>query len=92
MKAENAIKVRYIETLSENLPVFRAKLSYTQQDLGDRIGVSRSTIALIENRKREMTWNTFLSLMYLFTHNESTNQLLTVFGILTEELDALLFY
>ena len=91
MKAENAIKVRYVEKLSENLPVFRAKLGYTQQDLGDRIGVSRSTIALIENRKREMTWNTCLSLMYLFTHNEKTNQLLGVFGIITEELNSILF-
>lgn len=91
MKAENETKVRYIKILSDNLPVFRAKLSYTQQDLGDRIGVSRSTIALIENNKREMTWNTFLSLMYLFTHNDDTNQLLSVFGVSTQELDNLLF-
>ena len=64
--------------MTDNLPMLRRCLDLTQEELADKIGVSRSTIISIENRKREMTWNTFLSLMLLFTKNEGTNKLLNV--------------
>lgn len=35
----------------------------TQDGLAEKIGVSRSTIATIERKKKTMTWNTFLSLV-----------------------------
>lgn len=59
--------------------------SCTKEELADKIGVSRSTILSIENKKREMTWNTFLSLILLFTKNETTNKLLNVLDIYTDE-------
>ena len=72
--------------MTENLPVLRAKLGITQEDLAEKIGISRSTIVSIENKKREMTWNTFLSLILVFTKNEDTNKLLNVMEIYTDEL------
>lgn len=72
--------------MTENLPVLRAKLNITQEDLAEKIGISRSTIVSIENKKREMTWNTFLSLILVFTKNEDTNKLLNVMEIYTDEL------
>ncbi len=75
-----------IKNMTENLPVLRAKLNITQEDLAEKIGISRSTIVSIENRKREMTWNTFLSLILVFTKNEDTNKLLNVMEIYTDEL------
>ena len=60
-------KAMYIENMTENLPALRAKLGLTQEDAAEKIGVSRVTIAMIETRKREMTWNTFLSLVHLFS-------------------------
>ncbi len=71
--------------MTDNLPMLRRCLDLTQEELADKIGVSRSTIISIENRKREMTWNTFLSLMLLFTKNEGTNKLLNVLEIYTDE-------
>ena len=71
--------------MTDNLPMLRRCLDLTQEELADKIGVSRSTIISIENRKREMTWNTFLSLMLLFTQNEGTNKLLNVLEIYTDE-------
>ena len=78
--------VELIKNMTENLPVLRAKLGITQEDLGEKIGISRSTIVSIENKKREMTWNTFLSLILVFTKNEDTNKLLNVMEIYTDEL------
>ena len=79
-------KDELIKNMTENLPVLRAKLGITQEDLAEKIGISRSTIVSIENKKREMTWNTFLSLILVFTKNEDTNKLLNVMEIYTDEL------
>ncbi|MBQ8001061.1 MAG: helix-turn-helix domain-containing protein [Ruminococcus sp.] len=79
-------KEMLIENMTENLPVLRARLSMTQEDLANKIGLSRGTIISIENSKRPMTWATFMSLILLFSHNERTNKLLEVMDIYTEEL------
>ncbi|MBE6988696.1 MAG: helix-turn-helix transcriptional regulator [Ruminococcaceae bacterium] len=76
-----------IKNMTENLPMLRTKLGLTQEELAEKIGVSRSTVVSIENRKRDMTWNTFLSLILLFTKNEDTNKLLNVLEIYTDELN-----
>jgi len=81
----NINKEKLISNMTDNLPMLRRCLDLTQEELADKIGVSRSTIISIENRKREMTWNTFLSLMLLFTKNEGTNKLLNVLEIYTDE-------
>lgn len=78
-------KEKLISNMTDNLPMLRRCLDLTQEELADKIGVSRSTIISIENKKREMTWNTFLSLMLLFTKNEGTNKLLNVLEIYTDE-------
>lgn len=80
-------KEKLIKNMTENLPMLRTRLDLTQEELAEKIGVSRSTILSIENKKREMTWNTFLSLMLLFTKNETTNKLLKVLDIYTEEFN-----
>lgn len=78
-------KDKLIRNMTENLHMLRTRLGLTQEELADKIGVSRSTVLAIENKKRDMTWNTFLSLVLLFTENEATNKLLDVLEIYTEE-------
>lgn len=83
----NEEKSILMSQMAQNLPILRAKLSLTQVDLGERIGVSRHTLMAIENKQRQMSWPTFLSLMLFFSKNSGTNQLLGVLGIVTEELN-----
>ncbi len=80
-------KKTLIENMTDNLPTLRKKLNLSQEDLGSMIGVSRSTVAAIENKKREMSWNTFLSLVLVFTKNKDTDVLLNVLSIYTDELN-----
>lgn len=68
------------------LPVLRARLGLSQEELGEKIGLSRQMVVAMETRKRPMTWNTYLSLILLFLHNPPTAELLRVFGVYTDEL------
>jgi DNA-binding XRE family transcriptional regulator len=76
--------------MADNLPTLRAKLSLTQEALANLIGVSRSTIIMFEKKQRQMTWNTFLSLILVFSKNKDTYILLKALDIYTEELEKIL--
>ena len=48
-------KNQLISNMVENLPVLRKKLDVSQTELAEMIGVSRSTLTALENKKRPMT-------------------------------------
>lgn len=76
-----------IERMTDNLPVLRKKANLTQSDIAELIGVSKFTILSIEKKQRKMSWNTFLSLMLVFTKNKETDKMLTLFEIYTDEFN-----
>lgn len=79
-------KERLIDILTEELPVLRAKIGLSQDDLSNIIGISRQTYSSIETKKRRMSWNTFLSLILVFENNEKTSNLLKTIGAFPDEL------
>lgn len=80
-------RAELVANMTDNLPMLRTRLGLTQEELANKIGVSRSTIISIETRKREMTWNTFLSLVLVFIKNKDTNKLLNILDIYTDEFN-----
>ena len=87
---ERSKKKELVEHLTDNLVMLRSRLALTQAELADMIGLSRHTLMAIENKQREMTWSTFLSLVLIFIKNEDTNKLLNILEIYTDELNAML--
>lgn len=83
---DDSQKNLYMSKMTDNLVILRKKLDLTQADLARRVGISRQTLMNIENRKRQMTWNVFMSLFGVFRENEETNSLLVFYAISTEEL------
>ncbi|HBT63590.1 MAG TPA: hypothetical protein DEB10_02870 [Ruminococcaceae bacterium] len=83
-------RLEYIAKMAENLPTLRTKLNMTQEELANLIGVSRSTVILFEKGQRSMTWNTFLSLILIFSKNSDTNKLMKALDIYTDELEEIL--
>lgn len=79
-------KERLIDVLTEELPVLRAKIGLSQDDLSSIIGISRQTYSSIETKKRRMSWNTYLSLILVFENNEKTRNLLEAIGAFPKEL------
>ena len=81
---------KLMQVLTEELPVLRAKIGISQGDLSNIIGVSRQTYSAIETKKRKMSWNTFLSLVLFFEHNEKTREMLVGIGAFPSSLEQML--
>jgi Predicted transcriptional regulators len=83
-------KDHLIAKMTDNLSTLRAKASFTQKKLAELIGVSRQTLVAVENKKRKMSWNTFLACLLIFKINKETNLLLETFALSNDELNAYL--
>ena len=83
---DERIKKLCINNMTQNLSVLRTMLHLSQAELASLIGVARSTIVYIENGQRKMTWQTFLSLAFVFIQNKETKELLKFFQIYPDEL------
>jgi DNA-binding XRE family transcriptional regulator len=77
---------KLIEILTDELPVLRAKLGISQDDISNIVGISRQTYSAIETKKRKMSWNTFLSLILFYGYNEKTTNLVEAIGAFPPEL------
>lgn len=81
------IKDMVIENMTANLPTLRAKAALSQAKLAEMVGVSRQTLVAVENRKRKMSWSTFLACLLIFHKNEETDALLKLYEVYTDELN-----
>lgn len=83
-------KDELMKKLTNYLPVLRAKIGVSQDEVSKIIGISRQTYSALETGKRAMSWNTFLSLILFFGCNDGTAEMLNGIGVLTPELNNLL--
>ena len=71
-RRDGAMQDEYISRMVKNLPVLRAAVGLTQEQLGAKLGVSRQTIVAIENGKSPLTWSMYLAMVCVFQNcNES---------------------
>ena len=73
-------KEKLIDILTEELPMLRAKLGISQDEISSIIGVSRQTYGAIETKKRRMAWSTYMSLILLFGYNDKTTNIVEDIG------------
>ena len=86
MNLEAINQEQAIQKMTQSLPVLRTMLQLSQAQLAELIGVGRQTLVAFETGKRTMTWNTFLSLLFVFSQRKETRELLNVLGIYTDDL------
>lgn len=72
----NKLKCSLLDQFRNELPVLRAKGRLSQENIAEKIGISRQTYNGIETGKKEMNWTTFLALVALFQNNEQTKHML----------------
>ena len=79
-------KAEVINNMTKNLVALRTMLHLTQAQLAEMMGITRQSLVLYETGKRSMTWNTYLSLLFIVTQRQETNNLLSIMGIYPDEL------
>ncbi len=73
------------------LPMLRARLRMTQEELAVKLGTTRQTIIGIESGKRQLTWSMFLSMLFIFFMNPATRPFLISGKLLSEDTCKALF-
>lgn len=68
--------------------MLRAKLGLTQEEICKLVGVSRQTIVQAEKNSK-LSWGNYLSLVFLFTKNKETKELMDFLDIYPKEFDGL---
>ena len=76
---------RLCALLAIELPVLRASIRISQDELSKRIGISRQTYSLIETQKQPMTWITFMALLSFFENNERAKKVLQGMDLYSDE-------
>lgn len=81
-----AEKQRFINALTDQLSLLRAKAGVAQEELSALVGISRQTYSAIERKSRPMSWGTYLSLVLFFDYNKDTHQALRSLDAFPQEL------
>ena len=79
-------KEALIDKFIYELPVLRARIGMTQDEISEIIGVSRQTYSSIETRKRKLPWTTYMSLLLVFYFNSDTREALENAALFPQEL------
>ena len=79
------IQLQKIDRLVEYLPVLRSAARITQNQLGKKLGIARSTVVVIEHRQRQMQWYMYLAIVLVFMQNEDSKKLLESFELFDKD-------
>lgn len=80
----NEKKDEYIQILTDELPVLRARIRISQEELSRGVGISRQTYSLIETGKQQMTWITFMAIIAFFSSDPKTRKELRKLGLIDD--------
>lgn len=80
-------KKQLCKNMANNLPSLRAQMDLSQDELADRLGLSRQTISAIENGKRAMQWRTYTVIALFFSNDNEIRKLMLAMEILNTEVE-----
>lgn len=83
----NDFKMELIRNLVRNLPVLRAKFGITQEKLGELVGLSRQSIAMIENGTRKLSWTNYLAIVYTLSFDKETKGLMKQLDVVSTNFE-----
>lgn len=65
-----------ISKLTEYLPTLRGTVKVSQEQVANAVGISRQTYNSIELKKRKMSWNTYMALVFFYDQQPNSHLLL----------------
>ena len=79
-------KQEMCKKMASNLSTLREKVKITQDELAERLGLSRQNISAIENGKHEMQWSTFSVLIMFFAQDDELKKIMIAMGLINDEV------
>lgn len=83
-------KEELIDKFVYELPILRARIDMTQDEISEIAGLSRQTYSALETRKRKMTWSNFMALLFVFYFNPATRDEVDNADLFPKELKEIL--
>lgn len=83
-------KEELIDRFIYELPLLRARIDMTQDEVSELVGLSRQTYSALETRKRRMAGSNFMALLFIFYFNPSTRDTVENDGLFPDKLKNLL--
>lgn len=76
-----------IRKLTVALPMLRASVQASQEEISSAIGISRQTYNAIESQKRQMSWSTYMALILFFDYNPASHNTIRQLDAFPNRLD-----
>ena len=75
-----------MEEMSRDMAPLRMLLGLSADEMGELLGVSASTYKSLEAGKKEVSWDLYLALLFLFRFNDRTSAVVDTLGLYPEPL------
>ena len=72
--------------MKRDLKPLRLILGVSQNEMGEYLGISKSTYLKMEEGKRNITWKEYLAILFFFAYNPKTESVLEALGLYPDAL------
>ena len=79
-------RVWLMEEMTRDMAPLRLLLGLTQDEMSELLGVSASTYKSLEAGKKKVSWDQFLTLLFVFRFNDRTSAVVDTLGLYPESL------
>lgn len=79
-------KNKFIDALTPELPMLRAKVGISQEEIANLVGISRQTYGAIERKSKSMSWGTYLALILFYVYHKETHKIVREISAFPHEL------
>ncbi len=76
-----------MDEMARDMASLRMLMSVSAEEMGNIIGISGNAYKSIEAGKRELSWDQYLALLFVFLYNERTAPVVDVLGLYPEQLE-----
>lgn len=75
-----------MDEMVKDMASLRMLIGLSAADMGNIIGISESAYKSIEAGKRELSWDQYMALLFVFQYNEKTASVVDVLGLYPEQV------
>ncbi|WP_207637311.1 glycosyltransferase family 2 protein [Oribacterium sp. NK2B42] len=87
IKKNRLDRIWLMDEMARDMASLRMLMRVSAEEMGNIIGISGNAYKSIEAGKRELSWDQYLALLFVFLYNERTAPVVDVLGLYPEQLE-----